>query len=98
LRQIKTIPLKKIVLKLSSIKQEVFSEKFFKIVLSKLDELEQNEKSLVPKKSFIPSIPIELDVPLNFYKKLFSKKPFLLMDAIIEKILIKKDIKLLRNL
>jgi hypothetical protein len=83
-------------LELSSDKQEVFSEQFINTVLDKLDELEQIEKSLIPRRSFImgclASIPIESDVRLNFYKKLFSKEPFPLMGAIIERIFIKEDV------
>ncbi|PKY44032.1 hypothetical protein RhiirA4_541542 [Rhizophagus irregularis] len=37
-------------------------------------------------------IPIESDVLLSFYKKLFSNEPFPLMGAIIERIFIKEDV------
>ncbi|RIA89917.1 hypothetical protein C1645_805996 [Glomus cerebriforme] len=95
----KTIPLDNIreivQLGLSSDEQEVLSEKFVSTVLDKLDKLEQNEKNLIPRRSFIMRclalIPIESDVRLRFYEKLFSKEPFPLMGAIIERIFIKED-------
>ncbi|UZO04042.1 uncharacterized protein OCT59_024441 [Rhizophagus irregularis] len=96
----KTIPLdsiKEIVqLGLSLDEQEVLSEKFINTVFDKLDKLEQNEKNIIPKRSFIMRclalIPIESDVLLSFYKKLFSNEPFPLMGAIIERIFIKEDV------
>ncbi|PKC05361.1 hypothetical protein RhiirA5_485721 [Rhizophagus irregularis] len=96
----KTIPLdsiKEIVqLGLSLDEQEVLSEKFINTVFDKLDKLEQNEKNMIPKRSFIMRclalIPIESDVLLSFYKKLFSNEPFPLMGAIIERIFIKEDV------
>ncbi|CAB4437490.1 unnamed protein product [Rhizophagus irregularis] len=96
----KTIPLdsiKEIVqLGLSLDEQEVLSEKFINAVFDKLDKLEQNEKNIIPKRSFIMRclalIPIESDALLSFYKKLFSNEPFPLMGAIIERIFIKEDV------
>ncbi|PKY30496.1 hypothetical protein RhiirB3_447614, partial [Rhizophagus irregularis] len=69
----KTIPLdsiKEIVqLGLSLDEQEVLSEKFINAVFDKLDKLEQNEKNMIPKRSFIMRclalIPIESDVLLR---------------------------------
>jgi len=95
----KTIPLDSIreivQLGLSSDKQEVLSEKFVNTVLDKLDKLEQSEKNLIPRRSFIMrclvSIPIESDVRLSLYKKLFSNEPFPLVSAIVEKIFINED-------
>ncbi|PKY17154.1 hypothetical protein RhiirB3_521757 [Rhizophagus irregularis] len=95
----KSIPLdsvKEIVqLGLSSDKQEVLSEKFVNSVLDKLDRLELNEKNLIPRRSFIMRclglIPIESEVRLSLYKKLFSNEPFSLMGAIIERIFLKED-------
>ncbi|PKB92824.1 hypothetical protein RhiirA5_487584, partial [Rhizophagus irregularis] len=68
----KTIPLESIreivQLGLSSDEQEVLSEKFINTVFDKLDKLEQNEKNIIPKRSFIMRclalIPIESDVLL----------------------------------
>ncbi|RIA92696.1 hypothetical protein C1645_804473 [Glomus cerebriforme] len=81
---------------LSSDKQEVLSEKFVSTVLDKLDKLEQNEKNLIPRRSFIMRclalIPIKSDVRLRLYEKLFSKEPFPLMGAIIERIFLKEGI------
>ncbi|UZO21060.1 uncharacterized protein OCT59_013464 [Rhizophagus irregularis] len=95
----KSIPLDSIreivQLRLSSDEQVVFSEKFVSTVLNKLDKLEQNEKNIIPKRSFIMRflalIPIESEVRLSFYEKLFSKEPFPLMGAIIERIFLKED-------
>ncbi|PKY15764.1 hypothetical protein RhiirB3_428014 [Rhizophagus irregularis] len=79
----------------SSDKHEVLPEKFINTVLDKLDKLEQNEKNLIPKRSFIIRclgfIPLESDIRLSLYKKLFSYEPFSLMGAIIEKIFLKED-------
>ncbi|UZO04044.1 uncharacterized protein OCT59_024443 [Rhizophagus irregularis] len=96
----KTIPLESIreivQLGLSSDEQEVLSEEFINTVIDKLDKLEQNEKNIIPKRSFIMRclalIPIESDVLLSFYKKLFSNEPFPLMGAIIERVFIKEDL------
>src|SRR6266498_1817720 len=96
----KTIPLDSIreivQLGLSSDEQEILSEKFVNTVLDKLDKLGQDEKNIIPRRSFIMRclalIPIESDVRLSFYQKLFSKEPFPLMGAIIERIFIKEDI------
>ncbi|PKC65425.1 hypothetical protein RhiirA1_514579, partial [Rhizophagus irregularis] len=96
----KTIPLdsiKEIVqLGLSLDEQEVLSEEFINTVFDKLDKLEQNEKNIIPKRSFIMRclalIPIKSDTLLSFYKKLFSNEPFPLMGAIIERIFIKEDV------
>ncbi|GES90916.1 hypothetical protein GLOIN_2v1785271 [Rhizophagus clarus] len=95
----KTIPLDSIreivQLGLSSDDQEVLSEKFVSTVFDKLDKLEHNEKSIIPRRSFIMKclalIPIDSNVRLSFYEKLFSKEPFPLMGAIIERIFIKED-------
>jgi len=79
----------------SSKKQEILSEKFVNTVLEKLDKLEQNEKNLIPRRSFVMRclalIPIESDVRLSLYKKLFSNEPFPLMSAIIERIFVAED-------
>ncbi|GBC14226.1 hypothetical protein GLOIN_2v1789429 [Rhizophagus irregularis DAOM 181602=DAOM 197198] len=96
----KTIPLESIreivQLGLSLDEQEVLSEKFINAVFGKLDKLEQNEKNIIPKRTFIMRclalIPIESDVLLSFYKKLFSNEPFPLMGAIIERIFIKENV------
>jgi hypothetical protein len=96
----KTIPLDSIreivQLGLSSGEQEILSEQFVNTVLDKLDKLEQNEKNIIPRRSFIMRclalIPIESDVRLSLYEKLFSKGPFPLMGAIIERIFLKEDI------
>ncbi|GBC10143.1 hypothetical protein RclHR1_09380003 [Rhizophagus clarus] len=96
----KTIPLdsiKEIIqLSLSSDKQEVLSENFVNTVLDKLDKLEQNEENLILRRSFImrclASIPIESVVRQSLYEKLFSKEPFPLIGAIIERIFLKEDI------
>uniref|UniRef100_U9USF2 Uncharacterized protein n=1 Tax=Rhizophagus irregularis (strain DAOM 181602 / DAOM 197198 / MUCL 43194) TaxID=747089 RepID=U9USF2_RHIID len=96
----KTIPLdsiKEIVqLGLSLDEQEVLSEEFINTVFDKLDKLEQNEKNIIPKRTFIMRclalIPIKSDTLLSFYKKLFSNEPFPLMGAIIERIFIKEDV------
>ncbi|GES94812.1 hypothetical protein GLOIN_2v1481157 [Rhizophagus clarus] len=95
----KSIPLdsvKEIVqLGLSTDRQEILSEKFVNTVLDKLDKLEQNEKNLIPKRSFIMRclglIPIESNVRLLLYKKLFSNEPFSLIGAIVERIFLKED-------
>ncbi|PKY42427.1 hypothetical protein RhiirA4_397377 [Rhizophagus irregularis] len=95
----KTIPLdsvREIVqLGLSSDEQEILSEEFVGTVLDKLDKLDHNEKNLIPRRSFIMRclalIPIESNVRLIFYKKLFSNEPFPLMGAIIERIFLKED-------
>ncbi|GBB96188.1 hypothetical protein RclHR1_00270034 [Rhizophagus clarus] len=80
---------------LSADRQEILSEKFVNTVLDKLDKLEQNEKNLIPKRSFIMRclglIPIESNVRLFLYKKLFSNEPFSLMGAIVERIFLKED-------
>ncbi|CAB4488333.1 unnamed protein product [Rhizophagus irregularis] len=96
----KTIPLdsiKEIVqLGLSLDEQEVLSEEFINTVFDKLDKLEQNEKNIIPKRTFIMRclalIPIKSDTLLSFYKKLFSNEPFPLMGAITERIFIKEDV------
>src|SRR6266542_6270204 len=79
----------------SSKKQEILSEKFINTVLEKLDKLEQNEKNLIPRRSFVMRclalIPIESDVRLSLYKRLFSNEPFPLMSAIIERIFIEEN-------
>ncbi|PKY59724.1 hypothetical protein RhiirA4_482717, partial [Rhizophagus irregularis] len=95
----KSIPLDSIreivQLGLSSDEQGVLSEKFVSTVLDKLDKLEQNEKNIIPRRSFIMRclalIPIESEVRLSLYEKLFSKEPFPLMGAIIERIFLKED-------
>src|SRR6266542_2493597 len=80
---------------LNSNEQEVLSEEFVCTILDKLDLLEQNEKNLIPKRSFIMRclvlIPIESDVRLSLYKKLFSSEPYPIMGAIIERIFIKEN-------
>ncbi|RIA86037.1 hypothetical protein C1645_741134 [Glomus cerebriforme] len=75
---------------------EVLSEKFVNNVLDKLDRLDHNEKNLTTRRSFIMRclalIPIESNVRLSLYKKLFSSEPFPLMGAIVERIFLKEDI------
>jgi hypothetical protein len=95
----KTIPLDSIreivQLGLSSDEKVVLSEEFIRTVFVKLDKLEQNEKNIIPRRSFIMRcltlIPIESDVLLSLYRKLFSEEPFPLMGAIIERIFINED-------
>ncbi|RIA93442.1 hypothetical protein C1645_819410, partial [Glomus cerebriforme] len=95
----KTIPLdniKEIVqLGLSSDRKVVLSERFVNTVLDKLDNLEQNEKNSIPKRSFVMRcltlIPIGSDVRLSLYKRLFSNEPFPLMGVIIERIILKEE-------
>ncbi|RIA99608.1 hypothetical protein C1645_849990 [Glomus cerebriforme] len=81
---------------LGSDEQEILSEKFVGTVLDRLGKLEQNEKNLIPRRSFIMRclalIPIESDVRLSLYKKLFSNEPFPLMGAIIKRIFLKEDV------
>ncbi|GBB90017.1 hypothetical protein RclHR1_01690002 [Rhizophagus clarus] len=95
----KTIPLDSIreivQLGLSSDEQEVLSEEFVGTVLDKLDKLDHNEKNLIPRRSFIMRclalVPIESNVRLSLYKKLFSNEPFPLMGAILERIFLKEE-------
>ncbi|CAB4390800.1 unnamed protein product [Rhizophagus irregularis] len=81
---------------LSSDKQEILSENFVNTVLDKLGKLEQSEKNLISRRSFIMRclglISIESDVRLSLYKRLFSNEPFSLMGVIIERIFLKEDV------
>jgi hypothetical protein len=80
---------------LNSDEQDVLSRGFVNIVFDKFNKLEHNKKSLTPIRSFIMRclalIPVESDVRISLYEKLFSNEPFPLMGPIIERIFLKED-------
>ncbi|RHZ88035.1 hypothetical protein Glove_26g184 [Diversispora epigaea] len=80
---------------LTSDDREIFSKEFVNYVLKVLDQLEVNEKNLIPMRSFIMRcldvISIESQVILHLYQTIFSREPFPLIGSIISRIFAKEE-------